>query len=224
MKRLLASCVAASLGLFLCGAGFAAGPALVFRDDFENGADHWRPTDEDAWRVAATPEGKVYELFKSSNYKPPYRSPLNFALLRDVYLGDFVLEAKIKSTARDYDHRDLCLVFGYVDPAHFYYVHFGKKADDHANQVFIVNDAARKKISTESTPGTAWTNDWHQVKLVRKIEDGAIEVYFDDLEKPVMRANDKTFVKGRIGIGSFDDTGQFDDIRIHGKLLAPGQK
>lgn len=43
--------------------------------------------------------------------------------------------------------RDACLVFGYQDPSHFYYVHLGKQADDHANQVFIVNDAAQLKIS-----------------------------------------------------------------------------
>lgn len=46
---------------------------------------------------------------------------------------------------------------------------------------------------------------------------GAIEVFFDDLEKPVMRAADKTFLKGRVGVGSFDNTGDFGEVRLRGK-------
>jgi hypothetical protein len=32
-----------------------------------------------------------------------------------------------------------------------------------------------------------------------------------------MKATDKTFLKGRIGIGSFDDTGDFGEVRLRGK-------
>lgn len=199
----------------------AADLPLVFRDDFENGVEHWTATDSKAWKLIDSDGGHAYSLFGKSDFKPPHRSPLNIALLNDVYVGDFVLEARLRSTTRDYGHRDLCLVFGYQDPAHFYYVHFGKQGDDHANQIFIVNGADRVKISTETTPGTNWTNDWHRVKIERRIEDGRIEVYFDDMAKPAMRALDKTFVKGRIGIGSFDDTGDWDDIKLYGKLLDP---
>ena len=86
-----------------------------------------------------------------------------------------MLEVKLQSTVKDYDHRSLVLVFGYQDPAHFYYVHFGKKTDDHANQIFIVNGAPRLKISTKTTPGTAWDDAWHEVKIVRNVGDGSID-------------------------------------------------
>jgi hypothetical protein len=99
-----------------------------------------------------------------------------------------------------------------------YYVHLGKKADDHANQIFIVNGADRKKISLTSTPGTDWDDNWHTVKIVRKPSDGTIEIYFDDMQKPVMTANDKTFAHGRIGVGTFDDTADWDDITLRGVL------
>jgi hypothetical protein len=32
-----------------------------------------------------------------------------------------------------------------------------------------------------------------------------------------MSVVDKTFGKGRIGIGSFDDMNDFDDIKLHGR-------
>jgi hypothetical protein len=108
------------------------------------------------------------------------------------------------------------LFFGYQDAAHFYYVHLGKKTDDHANQIFIVNGEPRKKISTKTNEGTNWDDDWHQVKVVRHIGDGKIEVYFDDMKKPVMTAEDKTFTWGRVGIGSFDDTANWADVKVYG--------
>jgi len=132
-----------------------------------------------------------------------------------------VLDVKVLSTTRDYGHRDLCLFFGYQDPAHFYYVHLGKKTDDHANQIFIVNEAARTKISTRTTPGTDWDERWHHIRVVRHAEEGTIKVYFDDLEEPVMTAKDDTFQWGRVGLGSFDDTGDFDEFVLRGNVVDP---
>jgi hypothetical protein len=93
-------------------------------------------------------------------------------------------------------------------------VHLGAKTDDHANQIFIVNDAPRTKISTKTSEGTKWTDDWHNVKVVRKASDGTIEIYYDDMQTPCMTATDKTFGAGRIGVGTFDDTSDWDDIEI----------
>jgi len=45
---------------------------------------------------------------------------------------------------------------------------------------------------------------------------GEIEVYFDDVQEPVMRTVDKTFCAGRVGFGSFDDKGDFDAVRLYG--------
>jgi len=195
---------------------------LLFEDDFESGAGQWEPTDASAWKITKTDAGNVYSQFKKrSDYKPPHRSPYNMSLIKDVTVGDFVLEAKVLSTHPDYGHRDVCLFFGYQDPANFHYVHLGKKTDAHANQIFIVNDAPRTRISLTTTPGTDWDDQWHHVKIVRKVEDGTIEIYFDDMDKPVMTAKDKTFTWGRVGVGSFDDTGDWDNIRLYGKKVDP---
>jgi hypothetical protein len=196
------------------------GLPLLITEDFEKGADRWQPTDVKAWRISDGRGGKVYEQFvKQSAYKPPHRSPFNFSLLKEVTVGDFALTAKVRSTIKDYGHRDACVIFGYQDKAHFYYVHFGKQTDDHANQVFIVNDKPRTKISTKTTDGTPWNDEWHDVKIVRRVKDGTIEVYFDDMEKPVMTATDKTFEWGQIGVGTFDDTSLWDDVRLYGEKV-----
>ena len=144
------------------------------------------------------------------------RGRRSIALVKDVVVESFVFDVHLQSTHPDYGHRDLCLFFGYQDDSHLYYVHFGKKTDDHANQIFIVNASDRKKISTKTTPGTDWNDEWHHARIVRDAESGKIEVYFDDMKTPVMTAVDRTFTTGRVGVGSFDDTGQFDQILLYG--------
>jgi len=190
---------------------------LVFEADFEDGAlDAWKATDSAAWRIEDARGGKVLALHKQSDYKPEVRSPANINLVGDVVVGSFVLELKMHSTTRDYGHRDMCLFFGHQDPSHFYYVHIANKSDAHANSIFIVNGEPRVSIASTRTEGTKWDEDWHSVRLARDVETGTIEVFFDDADEPIMTAVDRNFKSGRIGIGSFDDTGQFDEIQLRG--------
>lgn len=208
------------LTVVLLAPGYAADdlPVLV-KENFSSGFAAWDATDANAWRVVDLPgtANQVLELYRQSDYQPPHRSPVNMALLKYHTVGDFVLTAKVRTTKESYGHRDMCLFFGYQDPAHFYYVHLGQKTDDHANQIFIVNDAPRTKISEKTNSGTPWKDDtWHQVKIVREVKSGLIEVFFDDMEKPMMVAHDKTFNWGRIGLGSFDDTGMWVDVVLRG--------
>ena len=72
-------------------------------------------------------------------------------------------------------------------------------------------------IAKERTDGTEWDDHWHCARVRREVDTGRIEVFFDDMEKPVMWTVDHTFSHGRVGIGSFDDRGDFDIVRLWGK-------
>ncbi|MBM00149.1 MAG: hypothetical protein CMM06_10705 [Rhodopirellula sp.] len=191
---------------------------VVTTENFNKGAANWEPKDPSAWKVVKQGDNSFYSMFKDSSYKPEVRSPVNFALLKEVTVSDFVLDVDMRSTQEVYGHQDLCLFFGYQDPSHFYYVHLGREADAHANSIFLVNGEPRVSIAQKRTDGTAWTKDWHHVRIKRDTSKGTIEVYFDDMKKPVMTTVDKHFLHGRIGIGSFDDTGDFDNLSLRGKL------
>lgn len=191
---------------------------LVAASTFDShGLEGWVFTDPDAWRITEVDGQKVLEQHSGSDYQPEVRSPLNIALMEHLWLGSFVMDLEVRSTTRDYGHRDLCLFFGHQDPSHFYYVHLGKEADPHAHSIFLVNGEPRVSIAKERTEGTPWTDEWHHVRLVRNVVDGTIAVYFDDMETPIMTTEDETFGAGRIGVGSFDDSGQFRNIRIWGQ-------
>lgn len=198
-------------------AGIGGRMPVVFKTDFEDDRlDEWKPTDTAAWRIEDGNGGKVLALHKQSNYKPEVRSPVNINLIEDAVVEDFVLELKMHSTTRDYGHRDMCLFFGHQDPTHFYYVHIANQSDAHANSIFLVNGEPRVSIAKTRTEGTKWDENWHTVRLVREVETGTIEVFFDDHIEPIMTAIDHNFEWGKVGIGSFDDTGQFDDICLRG--------
>ena len=189
----------------------------VYKDDFESGIENWELVD-DGWKHVHSGNSKVLSLHKkASNFKPPHRSPTHIALLKGHEVADFDLQLRIQSTHDDYNHRDVCLFFGYQSPSKYYYVHLGKKTDPRCNQIFIVNDSDRTKISLTTTEGTNWDKRWHTVRILRNASTGDVQVFFDDLTKPVMTAKDTTFAHGRIGLGSFDDTADFDNLSLAGK-------
>lgn len=211
---------AAILGACVAAAGFAADEKLpvLFKTGFETGGlDGWKTTDPKVWKIVDADTGKALALTGVAKYEPKVRSPYSYALFEGLSVTDFVLDVRMKSTSRAEPHQDLCLVFGYQDPEHFYYVHLGRRADPHAHSVFLVNNQPRVSIAKERTQGTPWTDGWHHVRLVRTVETGAIAVYFDDMDKPIMQTVDKTFTWGKLGLGSFDNTGQFDDLAIRGR-------
>jgi hypothetical protein len=175
----------------------------------------FRFTDPSAWRFARTNDTTALELIRQSKYAPLVRSPVNIALLAGKVFGDFVLEADLIQTGKEYGHRDMCLYFGFQSPTNFYYAHLATAADKNAHNIFLVNNAPRTNIAKETTKGVNWgLGVWHKVRLERRVAAGTIKVYFDDLTQPVMIAEDKTLGSGQIGFGSFDDTGMVDNIRI----------
>ncbi len=202
---------------------------VILSEDFENGMGHWQTTDPDpsdsVWKIIeiATEPGQTgnhaLRVTGASKYEPPYRSPLSIAWLKDVKVGDFELTAKVQNTnPSGGNHRDLCFFWGRQSPSEFYYVHFGHKADPHACQIFIVNNKERTMITRDQAEGTPWTDGWHKIKVTR--HGGEMKAYFDDMTKPLMTANDTTFGAGEIGIGTFDDNGNFDDVVLRGEQVS----
>ncbi len=187
----------------------------VFSEDFEKGLDRWQIVDPKTWKLSEKEGNHTLEITaRESEYKPTHRSPLHIALIEDLELADFELQFRVRSTKDTGNHRDCCIFFNYQDDKNFYYVHLGALPDPASGQIMIVKEAPRKPL-TENKKPTPWDDQWHQVKLVRDTNSGLIAVFFDDMSQPLMEVKDTTFGKGRIGLGSFDDMDEFDDIVIY---------
>ena len=172
-------------------------------------------SDANAWRIAHVDGDPCLDLHAASTYTPPHRSPRNIAILKTPVVGSFVLKAKVMQTGREYTHRDMCVFFGVRDATHYYYAHIASAADDASHQIHIVDGADRRPITTTRTQGVDWGKDqWHQVRVVRDARSGEIAVYFDDSPEPILTATDSKFASGYVGLGSFDDVGRIDDVRL----------
>jgi hypothetical protein len=217
MKRWLAFLLLI-LGLAVASFGLArsAGPveqSIHLRDDFEgtNLAPWEFPHPED-WVVRAEAGNRLLHMLRNREPGVP-RRPLQFARLKKVKVGSFVFETRVRR-----EGNSMIVVFNYVDTLHFYYTHLsvdrGTEQPVH-NGLFIVNGEPRKRIAgTEASPALP-DREWHKVRVVRDVPSGSIEVFLDDQKPPLFSVIDRTFACGQIGIGSFDETGDFDDIKLN---------
>ena len=173
----------------------------------------WQFEDPAAWEWQGEGEATTLVLKKPSQYKPKVRRPFNLAWFSEAEWGSFTLTCEARLDVFNKGNNDLCIAFAGVSDSEFYYAHLGETADGVHLQLHVVNQADRKAITTNRAKVLPWQpNHWHQIKLVRDASSGSIKVWFED--QVVLEASDKTFGKGRIGLGSFDDLGAFRKVVI----------
>ncbi|HIA48740.1 MAG TPA: hypothetical protein EYN96_12430 [Candidatus Hydrogenedentes bacterium] len=192
------------------------GYPLVFSENFKKGSENWTMTDPKAWELKKDGRKSVLSLKGSSDYQPVVRSPHSIAWIKGLNLSSFVLEVNVKQTGREYGHRDTCLFFNKNSDVQYYYVHIATEADPHAHSIFKVDKEPRISIVQERTDGWKWDKEYHTVRIIRDAESGTIDVFVDDMENAIMHTTDKTFTSGTLGVGSFDDTGYFNEVTVWG--------
>lgn len=188
---------------------------INFHDNFSSGKlDAWQfPFPED-WVVKEEGPPHYLHMLRSRDPLVP-RRPQQFALVKGITVGSFTLETRVRR-----EGRSMLIVFNYVDTLHFYYTHLsvdsGAKVDVH-NGIFMVDGAPRRRIAgTEAAPALPDTN-WHEVRVQRDVNSGSIRVFVDDEPQPRFSVVDNTFKCGQVGLGSFDETGDFTDVKLSSK-------
>ena len=220
-KRILAGSLilAAALYSFGCRPG-ASGLPLLMTSDFESGqADGWAPNDPAHWRVVADGGSMIYEL-TASGEPGPVRAPASVSVWTGHDASSFEFTGRLRCDADAASPvRDMCVIFHYRDPAHFYYVHFAGSSDAVHNIIGIVDGADRVKINAEPAGASTFRladRAWHAVKVTCDARTGDIRADLDDMTSPVLTARDNRIGHGLVGVGSFDDTGAFDDLTFLG--------
>ena len=181
-----------------------------------NGPDalaEWSLDGSGSWTVT---DGKLV-LGKAGTPAGSIRRPAALAILKTEPLKRVSLMVELRSTApREVLRRDLNLVFGYQSPSRFYYVHLSGVTDAVHHGIFLVADADRRRIDDGKGEPQLKDQNWHRVRLERDGLTGRIEIYVDGSKAPVLAASDTTIRAGQVGLGSFDDTGEFRQIQVTG--------
>jgi hypothetical protein len=173
--------------------------------------DEWDFDGNGGW----TMRGDVLVLEKAGVPGGPIRRPGALAIRRGTPVGDVEFRVDVRSTAPpDLAVRDVLLIVGYQSPSRFYYIHLSAKTDAVHNGIFLVDDADRRRIDDGKGVPRLTDQAWHSVRVVRRVASGAIEVFVDAEERPVLAASDRTLTAGRVGVGSFDETAEFRRFEI----------
>jgi hypothetical protein len=206
---------AAGFATLFYGLALAANPvlrSLQFRDDFESGnLTAWEFPYAEDWVIQSEGANRFLHMLRRRDPGVP-RRPLQFARLGKANVGNFTMETRVRRSGMS-----MIIVFNHVDTLHFYYAHLssdrGTEQPVH-NGLFIVNGEPRKRIAGLEAAPALPDRDWHNVRIRRDISSGSIEVYMDNDTEPRFSVVDRTFTCGQVGMGSFDETGDFDDIRL----------
>lgn len=213
-KTVLAFAALFALACVLLGAS-----QVAFKDNFERGASAgpqelgpWLPPWPPDWEIAQDGDNHFLHMIRAGYGPGVPRRPLNYVLLRDRCFTDFTLSVRARRL-----QRSLMLVFGYQDTLHFNYAHLsvdtGTKQPVH-NGIFRVDGGERFRIDDPNRPAALPDQQWHTVKVLRKGDE--VAVFMDGSSKALLQITGKLFPYGRVGLGSFDETADFDDFTITG--------
>ncbi|MGH9450659.1 MAG: hypothetical protein ACRD11_08960 [Terriglobia bacterium] len=185
---------------------------LVLQENFEPGTLHrWQMPYPEDWVIAAEDGFHYLHMVRARGAGVP-RRPLQFARLKNVRVGSFDLTARVRR-----QQGSIIVVFNYVDTLHFYYAHLSRdpgEAQPVHNGIFLVDGAPRRRIAGVHAAPALPDYSWHTVRLVRNARSGLIQVFMDGKAHPLFSVIDHTFKCGQIGIGSFDEKGDFARLRL----------
>jgi hypothetical protein len=186
--------------------------SLSIQDDFNSGSlNGWETPFSGDWETLT--EGSLPYLHMKRSRPPGVpRRPLQFARLKGVKAGSFTLNVKVRRAGGS-----IIIVFNYVDTLHLYYVHLSKDPGTEIavhNGIFIVDGGDRRRIAGLEASAALPDRSWHDVRVVRNGSSGLIQVFVDEQTAPRFSVIDHTFTSGEVGLGSFDETGDFAHFRL----------
>jgi hypothetical protein len=217
-KMLLAGLLFSVATLSILITGMEAQPApgkIHFHDNFSSGKlDAYELPYPEDWAIRQ--EGAVHYLhmLRERDAVEP-RHPIQFARLKGITVGSFTLETRVRR-----EGSSMMIAFNYVDALHFYYTHLSVDAGAQQavhNGIFLVDGAPRRRIAGLEAPPALPDKNWHKVRVERDANSGSIKVFVDAEAQPHFSLVDKTFKCGQIGLGSFDETGDYTDVKLSSK-------
>ena len=123
------------------------------------------------------------------------------------------------------DGRSLIFIYAWQDESHYNYAHISSDAATKVNVhngMFHIFGGERVRISPLDGPASLPVQEWVPVKLVFDGDSGRCYVEVNGERNPSLDGVDLSLRWGRVGIGSFNETGSFRRVRITGEPREAG--
>jgi hypothetical protein len=188
---------------------------LVAADSIEAFGHRWTVQQASDWSI----ENAALKLLVAAEPPPGApRRPQKFALAETAPFQRVTVEAEVRRNGSS-----LIIVYAWQDESHYNYAHISAdtavKQNVH-NGMFHVFGGERVRISPLDGPGSLPAPEWTPVKLVFDGDTGRCYVEVSGKRNPSLEAVDLSLRSGRVGLGSFNETGDFRNVRITGELLS----
>jgi hypothetical protein len=134
----------------------------------------------------------------------------NLAVAGPIVTGDFTLTALGSTTATDSPFNDFSIVFGYQDPADYWFASFSEGNDANTSGIFRVEGGMRTELADITSPIVAGAV--YSVRIERR--GTALRVF--RAGEQVASVTDEASTDGRVGFGTRNDGGTFDDLVVTG--------
>lgn len=186
---------------------------VVFSETFDGGVATWTPRETSAWERTKTANPNL--KLTTRGEPGPFRAPLSWMVRGDAKpSGSFILTARgLCHTSLDVPGRDLLLLIGWNGPLDYTYIHFSAENSKVHNVIMRVKPDGREQLSHATQPvPKLLKKDWQTIRVWYDQPSGMLRCYVDDLETPMMTCQVGDLPTGAVGVGSFDDMVEFDDV------------
>lgn len=177
---------------------------------------HWTVPEASDWQILRDNDS-ILNLAKARGPLPGARRPIQFALAETAAFSMLTMGVDAMPL-----QRSLILVFAYRDAAHFDYAHLSidqASSQPYHNGIFHVYGGERVRISSEAGPAAfPATQRWYRVKLIYNGRTGKVRVAVGDKWLPALEAVDRSLSSGKVGLGSFDETAEFKNFHLSGRI------
>ncbi len=206
---------------------------MLFEDfDLQQPGETWSFLEPDHWRVAVEDQRRFLQMAypRQDEKSAATLQPDHYALYNAYRFRSFSLSCRLRLDQDVANEtRNACVIFGYQDQEHYYYINLSNQKGRFRNTIVCVTGDLAKPLPLDQPASPPQINDntWHKIDVLRNANTGAIEVYLDAYKKdahPLLKAADSTYQWGYIGLGAIHDHASFAHLALQGegrKALPP---
>lgn len=171
------------------------------------------PTAKGQWLISKDGNpGKALKYIGETETSGHDIKPVVLAFVNESLFNHFVLEADVEQCGRDYQCRDFCIVFDYVDENNYRFVHLASVTGELCHGVFEIKNGQLTLLTPEAEDPVIWgVKEWFGLRLERLPETNSLRFF---MNQQLLWEISNLEGSGRIGFGGPDGAAKIDNLKI----------
>lgn len=208
-KKLMRSVVLAALSVAIVlssgfGVSSVSANTVLIDETFDSTASSFTVVSGGTWSVSVG----QYVLSNPAAAPTPSSPNANVSVHDTPVNGDFVLNTEASVTDTSSSWNDISIIYNFQDASNYYMVSLNESNDAYTSGILKVESGVKSELADITTMITADT--MMEIEIVKT--GSQVEVSLDGVV--VAQTTDSTFTGGKVGYGSNNDGGTFDNLLV----------